>query len=66
MKEGGNVCEDAKDKGGDLGAHGGGKGKVKACAGGSGEDDDNNLNSQASGGSATFCEDQRIKAQMVR
>jgi hypothetical protein len=36
------VREDAKDKSGNSRAHGGGKGKVKACAGGAG-DDNNNL-----------------------
>jgi len=53
-KEGCNVCKDAKDKSGDSGAHGGGKGKAKACVGGSGGDDNNDLDSQASGGSPTF------------
>jgi hypothetical protein len=48
------VCEDTKDKSGDSGACGGGG------------DDNNELDSQASGDSANFCQEQRIEVQMVR
>jgi hypothetical protein len=75
----GGVSRGAKDRTNGSDAHQGAKGKGKAHAGGSGGDevkdrmesldsalDDDNLDSQVSVGSATFCEERRIEARMAR
>ncbi|KIM75418.1 hypothetical protein PILCRDRAFT_827342 [Piloderma croceum F 1598] len=78
-KDPGGVSRGAKDRSGGSDAHQDAKGKGRAHAGGSGGDeakdrmesldsalDDDNLDSLASVGSATFCEERRIEARMAR
>jgi len=78
-KDRGGVSRGAKDRSGGSDAHRDAKGKGRTHAGGSGGDeakdrmesldsalDDDNLDSRASVGSATFCEERRIEARMAR